>query len=125
MSQKEKPEQDIVQYKIEDIAPQASLEYEIDEDADIFKSESAKQEITVDMLVEAFDKGRNERELFANFIEGKSKQEIQNAVNEVDKRLTTQSGSIMLVNSLDENGLYDVSAKFSEKIYNEMEFKEY
>ena len=125
LSQKEKPEQDIVQYKIEDIAPQASLEYEIDEDADIFKSESAKQEITVDMLVEAFDKGRNERELFANFIEGKSKQEIQNAVNEVDKRLTTQSGSIMLVNSLDENGLYDVSAKFSEKIYNEMEFKEY
>lgn len=78
-----------------------------------------KKEITNQQLLDAFNTGRNQDQLFEQFIAGKSTQEIQETVTMLDNQVT-QEGGYRLANALDSCGLYEIKAPYSEKLMDEM-----
>ena len=78
-----------------------------------------KKEITNQQLLDAFNTGRNQDQLFEQFITGKSTQEIQETVTMLDNQVT-QEGGYRLADALDSCGLYGIKAPYSEKLMDEM-----
>lgn len=78
-----------------------------------------KKEITNQQLLEAFNTGRNQDQLFEQFIAGKSTQEIQETVTMLDNQVT-QEGGYRLADALDSCGLYEIKAPYSEKLMDKM-----
>ena len=71
--------------------------------------------ITEEQLVKAFNTGQNQEQLFAQFINGKSMDEIQQAVTMLDNSIS-EEGCFRLSAALEDCGLSNITAPYTEKL---------
>lgn len=71
--------------------------------------------ITEEQLVKAFNTGQNQEHLFAQFINGKSMDEIQQAVTMLDNSIS-EEGCFRLSAALEDCGLSNITAPYTEKL---------
>ena len=79
------------------------------------ESQKTTPSITEEQLVKAFDTGRNQEQLFAQFINGKSMDEIQQAVTMLDNSIS-EEGCFRLSAALEDCGLSNITAPYTEKL---------
>ena len=71
--------------------------------------------ITEEQFVKAFNTGQNQEQLFAQFINGKSMDEIQQAVTMLDNSIS-EEGCFRLSAALEDCGLSNITAPYTEKL---------